>query len=158
MVRIKDAAREFLSQRRIAVTGVSREPRTHGANVVFRRLVDRGYEAFAVNPSTDVVEGVPSYPDLHAIPGGVDAVVIGTRPDRAVATVQECVDLGIRHVWMHRSFDAGSVSQEAIALARAAGIAVIDGGCPCMFAPTADPAHRAMKRLLMLTRAVPGRV
>jgi hypothetical protein len=34
MQRIKKAASEFLAGKRVAVTGVSREPKTHGANVV----------------------------------------------------------------------------------------------------------------------------
>ena len=51
MLTIKDAAEGFLAHKRIAVTGVSRHPESHGANVVYRRLRDRGYEVFAVNPN-----------------------------------------------------------------------------------------------------------
>jgi predicted CoA-binding protein len=152
------AVEQFLSQRRIAVTGVSRSPKDHGANVVYRRLRDRGYAVFAVNPNTDSVEGDSCYPDLQAIPGGVDAVVIATSPAHAVDTVKECVALGIDKVWMHRGPVAGSVSAEATALGRENGITVIDGGCPCMFAPTSDPAHRVMRSVLSLTGAVPRRV
>ena len=76
MATIKDAASEFLANKRIAVTGVSRKPENHGSNVVYKRLRERGYEVFAVNPNTDEVEGDRSYHDLRAIPGGVDAVVI----------------------------------------------------------------------------------
>ncbi len=157
-VRIKDAAQEFLAHRRIAVTGVSRDPRTHGANVVLRRLRDRGYEVFAINPNAETVEGERAYPSLAAVPGGVDAVVVATSPAHAGATVEECIELGIRHVWMHRSLDSGSVSEPAAARAREHGITVIDGGCPCMFAPAADPGHRLMKRVLTLTGRVPRRV
>ena len=87
MQPIKDAATDFLSHRRVAVTGVSREAGSHGSNAVYRRLRDRGYEVFAVNPNTEQVEGDPAYPNLTAIPGGVQAVVIGTRPDHAQATL-----------------------------------------------------------------------
>ena len=156
--RTEDAAREFLAHRRIAVTGVSRVPQAHGANVVFRRLRDRGYDVVPVNPHATEVEGVPCWPDLRSVPGGVDAVVVGTRPEHAVGTVRECVELGVAHVWMHRSLDAGSVSPDAVALGRAAGLAVIDGGCPCMYSPAADPGHRLMKRVLTLTGRVPRRV
>lgn len=157
-VKTKHAAQEFLSHRRIAVTGVSRTPASHGANVVYRRLRDRGYDVVAINPNTDTVEGDKAWPDLHSVPGGVEAVVIATSPVHAEATVQECIDLGIRQVWMHRSMDAGSVSPEAVALGRAAGLQVIDGGCPCMYGKAADPGHRMMKGVLSLTGAVPRRV
>jgi predicted CoA-binding protein len=43
----------------------------------------RGYEVFAVNPNADQVEGDRCFHDLKSIPGGVDAVVIGTRPESA---------------------------------------------------------------------------
>ena len=41
----------------MAVTGVSRTPKSHGSNVVYKRLRERGYEVFAVNPNADEVEG-----------------------------------------------------------------------------------------------------
>ena len=158
MQKIKDAATEFLAQRRVAVTGVSRSPKDHGANVVYQRLRSRGYEVFAVNPNADEVEGERSYHDLRSIPGGVDAVVIATSPQHAEQTMHDCADLGIKHVWMHRGPGAGSVSESATAYGREHGITVIDGGCPCMFGPTADPGHKAMRLVLMLAGNVPRRV
>jgi predicted CoA-binding protein len=158
MATIKDAATEFLANKRVAVTGVSRTPGNHGSNVVYKRLRERGYEVFAVNPNAEEVEGDPSYHDLGSIPGGVDAVVIGTRPEIADETMRECAELGIRHVWMHRGPGAGSVSETAAAYGRARGVAVIDGGCPCMFGPTADPGHKAMRLVFTLTGNVPRQV
>jgi uncharacterized protein len=158
MQKINDAASEFLAGRRIAVTGVSRDPQAHGANVVYRRLRERGYEVFAVNPNTAEAEGDPTYPSLRAIPGSVDGVVIATAPERAEATMRECAELGIRQVWMHRGPGPGSVSPGAAEYGRANGIKVIDGGCPCMFGPTADPGHRLMRGVLKLTGNVPRRV
>jgi predicted CoA-binding protein len=145
---IKEAASEFLAHKRIAVTGVSRKPKEHGSNTVFKRLRDRGYQVFAVNPHADTVEGAHSYHDLKSIPGGVDAVVIATAPDKAEGTMRECVELGITHVWMHRSYGQGSVSPTAAAYGRQRGITVIDGGCPLMFAPTADFGHKMMRVFL----------
>jgi len=156
---IAAAAADFLAMKRIAVTGVSRKADGgHGANVVYRRLKERGYQVFAVNPNTDVVEGERAYPDLTSIPGGVEAVVIATRPTRAIGTVQECAALGIGHVWMHRGPGGGSVSPEATAWGRAHGIRVIDGGCPLMFGSCADFGHKAMRGLLTLTGNVPRNV
>jgi predicted CoA-binding protein len=155
MTKLKDAAADFLSHKRVAVTGVSRTPGAHGSNAVYRRLRERGYDVFAVNPNADAVEGDCAYHDLQAIPGGVDAVVIGTRPELADETMHECADLGIEHVWMHRGPGAGSVSQTAAEYGRARGITVIDGGCPCMFGPTADLGHKAMRVVFTLARNVP---
>ncbi len=157
-LRTKDAAAQFLAHRRIAVTGVSSHPKGHGSNVVYQRLKQRGYEVVAVNPNAATVEGDPAYPTLAAIPGGVEAVVIGTRPEHADATMRECVDLGITEVWMHRSVGGGSVSPTATEYGRAHGVTVIDGGCPLMYEPTADGAHKAMCVLFTLFGTVPRKV
>ena len=145
MQSMKDATSAFLANRRVAVTGVSRTPKDHGSNVVYRRLRERGYEVFAVNPNADEVEGDRCYQDLKSIPGGVQAVVIGTRPETAEDTMRECAELGITQVWMHRGPGAGSVSAAATDYGRSHGITVIDGGCPCMFGPTADFGHKLMR-------------
>jgi predicted CoA-binding protein len=147
-VDVKDAAGQFLASRRIAVTGVSRTAKGHGSNVVYQRLRQRGYQVFAVNPNADKVEGDTCYHDLESIPGGVEAVVIGTRPEIAESTVRECARLGVRQVWMHRGPGAGSVSTAATGYGREHGMTVIDGGCPLMFGPTADFGHKVMRMFL----------
>jgi predicted CoA-binding protein len=158
MVAIKQAASEFLANNRIAVTGVSRDAKGHGANVVYQRLKDRGYDVVAINPNADRVQGDSCYPDLKSVPGGVSAVVIGTRPEIAETTMRECVDLGVGQVWMHRGPGAGSVSEAATAYGRERGVTVIDGGCPCMFDPTADVGHKMMRWMFSLNGNVPRRV
>jgi predicted CoA-binding protein len=147
---------DFLAQKRIAVAGVSREKGgKHGGNIIYQRLKERGYDVFAVNPNADTVEGDPCYHDLASIPGGVDAVVIATARSVAPSVVQQCKELGITRVWMHRSFGGGSVSREAHELCRESGIAAIAGGCPLMYGPTSDGGHRFMRRLLGLVGQIP---
>jgi hypothetical protein len=158
MTKIKDAAAEFLRKKRVAVTGVSRSPETHSSNFVYKRLRERGYQVFAVNPNAQEVEGDVAYHDLRSIPGGVDAVVIGTRPEIADETMRECAELGIEHVWMHRGPGSGSVSTTATEYGRRHGIKVIDGGCPCMFEPTADRGHKMMRVIFSLNGNVPKEV
>jgi uncharacterized protein len=155
MEPIRDATTAFLAHKRIAVTGVSRTSKGHGANTVYKRLRDRGYQVFAVNPNAELVEGDPAYHALRDIPGGVDAVVIATRPELADATVRECNELGIRHAWMHRSFGAGSVNPAATTFGREHGMTVIDGGCPLMFEPTADIVHKVMRVVSTRTGSTP---
>jgi len=152
---LQEAAEEFLAQKRIAVTGVSQKPAGHGSNAVYQRLRKRGYSVFAVNPNAETVEGDVAYPNLASIPGGVDGVVIGTRPERADATVAECQELGIPRVWMHRSFGEGSVSESAAEYCREHDIAVIAGACPLMYGPTADFGHKCMRWALGVSGKLP---
>ncbi|HEY5521219.1 MAG TPA: CoA-binding protein [Candidatus Limnocylindrales bacterium] len=158
MPSVSEVADEFLSHKRFAVTGVSRTPKSHGGNVIYTRLRDRGYQVFAVNPNADKVEGDTSYHDLKSIPGGVDVVVIATRPEHAEATVREAGELGITRIWTHRMFGAGSCSAEAADVGRAQGMTVIDGGCPLMFGDVSDGGHRMLKMFGTWMGKVPRKV
>ncbi len=146
--------RAFLASRRIAVAGVSRDPK-QPANLIFQRLRATGTEAFPVNPNADRVEGVTCYSSLGAIPGGVEAVMVATAPAASRDVARECVALGVKHVWFHRSFGDGSVSDEAIALLREHGVQPIVGGCPLMYTGRVDPAHGLMRWVLGAMGKVP---
>ena len=149
------AVEEFLAQKRIAVAGVSRTRTDEAANLIYRKLRETGYEVFAINPNATTLEGDDCYPDLTSGPGGVDAVVAATHPEVTPEVVRQCVDLGIGHVWMHRSFGQGSVSAAAVKLCEENGIRVIAGGCPMMFCAPVDVGHRCMRWFLSLTGKLP---
>ena len=144
---VPTSIRDFLSTRRIAVTGVSRD-RNQPANLIYRRLRDTGYEVVAVNPAAGEVEGDRCWPDLASVPGDLDAVVVATPPAAAIDVVRSCAERGVRLVWMHRSFGEGSVSAAAVALCRERGIRAIVGGCPMMYCGKVDVAHRCMRWIL----------
>ena len=155
MQKMRNAASEFLAHKRVAVTGVSRSPKDHGSNVVYKRLHDRGYQVFAINPNADEVEGDLCYHDLGSIPGSVDWVVVGTRPETAEATVHECVELGVERRLDAPGLRVGERVARGAEYGRKHGVTVIDGGCPCMFEPTADPGHKVMRAVCTLTGKVP---
>jgi predicted CoA-binding protein len=157
MKTLPDAAREFLAHKRIAVVGVSRETK-QPANFVFRKLRDTGHEVFPVNPAAAEVEGVSCFSNLKSIPGGVAAVVVFTPPHATEGVVRECVTLGIRHVWLHCSFGAGSASAAAVRIAHEAGIILIPAGCPAMFCAPVDVAHKCFRWFLNLTGKLPAHV
>lgn len=154
MAKVPARVSEFLSLRRIAVAGVSRDSQ-QPANLIYRKLKTAAHEVFAVNPNATQVEGGPCYPDLRSIPQPIDGVVITTHPSVTVRVVRECLELGIRRLWLHRSFGQGSVSDEAIRVCKEAGIDCIVGGCPMMYCEPVDFGHRCMKWLLKLNNRVP---
>ncbi len=159
MDQLKESAREFLAQRRFAVVGVSRSS-GQAANAIYTKLRDAGYQVFAVNPNAEEVEGDRCFPNLAAIDGGVEVVVIATHPDVAPQVVRESAAAGVKRVWMHRSFGTGSVSEEAVTLCHELGLTVIPGACPLMFLSDADLGHRCMRWILgrmgRLPAPVPG--
>ncbi len=153
--------RDFLAQRRIAVAGVSRNTGHHpAANLIYRRLKRGGHDVFAVNPSLERFEGDRCYPDLRSIPGGVDGVVIITRPEFTERIVHEASEAGVRRVWMHRSLAQGSsVSQSAVDYCRQHNMEVIAGGCPMMFGGDGvrpDVGHACMRWIMKLAGRLPN--
>src|SRR5262245_24439539 len=118
---------DFLSQKRIAVAGVSRHKSDHPVgNLIYERLKRTGHDVFPVNPRMETFGGDRCYPDLQSIPGGVDGVVIITRPEITERIVHDCNDAGVHRVWMHQSLGKGSsVSSKAVEYCRRHDISVI---------------------------------
>jgi predicted CoA-binding protein len=150
---------DFLAHKRIAVAGVSRDNSRHpAANLICRRLKATGHDVFPVNPHMQTFEGDRCYPDLQSIPGGVDGVVIVTRPGTTEQIVRQCEAAGVRRVWMHQSMGSkgSSVSPAAVEYCRQHEISVIPGGCPMMYGDGVDLGHRCMRFVLGLTGRLPG--
>jgi predicted CoA-binding protein len=149
---------EFLAQKRIAVAGVSRDKSHHPAgNLIYNRLKQTGHDVFPVNPHMQSFEGDRCYPNLQSIPGGVDGVVVITRPEITQHIVRECDAAGVRRVWMHESLAKGSsVSPEAVEYCRQHNINVIAGACPMMFGDGVDFGHKCMRWIMGVSGKLPS--
>jgi uncharacterized protein len=153
MSKIDELVQEFLAQKVIAVVGISNKRET-GANLNYKKFKENGYHVYPVNPRIRTYAGAACYPDLKSIPEKPDAVFILASPAVTEQVIRQCVDLGIKHVWMHCQMGtkpglaAGttSVSRTGVEMCRAHGIAVIPGSCPAQFLRP-DLGHGMMRRL-----------
>lgn len=153
MAKIDDLVEDFLAQKKIAVVGVS-DQRETGCNLTYRNLKGAGYRVAAINPRLTEFEGDPCYPDLRSIPEKPEAVFILTNPQITEQIVEQCIDLGIKRVWMHCMMGTKpglvrgmtSVSQDAAQRCRDNGITVIPGSCPNQFL-NPDFGHSMMRVL-----------
>jgi predicted CoA-binding protein len=155
---LQTRADDFLAQKRIAVVGVSRDNSHHPTgNLIYQRLKTTGHDVFPVNPHMQTFEGSQCYPNVQSIPGGVDGVVIVTRPEVTEKVVHDCGEAGIRRVWMHQSLGkkASSVSPTAVDYCRQHNITVIAGACPMMFGHGVDFGHTCLRWILKLTGGLP---
>ena len=151
MAKLDNMVQDFLAQKKIAVVGVS-DKRDTGCNLAYKKFKENGYQVFGVNPRISTYEGDAVYADLKSIPEKPDAVFILASPKVTDQIVQQCVDLGIKHVWMHcmmgtkPGLAAGmtSVSREAVEKCNANGITVIPGSCPNQFLHP-DFGHKMMR-------------
>ncbi|MGB8212395.1 MAG: CoA-binding protein [Anaerolineales bacterium] len=140
MTKIDTLVKDFLAQKKIAVIGVS-DKRETGCNMGYKKFKEAGYQVYAVNPHITTFEGDPCYPDLKSLPEKPEAVFILANPKVTDLIVQQCVDLGVKHVWMHCMMGTkpglgtgtSSVSPDAVRLCRENDIAVIPGTCPNQF-------------------------
>lgn len=153
MSKIDALVNNFLAQKRIAVVGVSIK-RESGCNLVYTKFKDAGYVVFPVNPHITTFKGDRCYPNLNYIPEKPQAVFILTNPSVTEQIIRQCVDLGIRHVWMHcmlgtkfgLASSMTSVSAEAVKICHENSINVIPGACPNQFLKP-DFGHGLMRRL-----------
>lgn len=153
MAKIDEMVKDFLAQKKIAVVGVS-DKRETGCNSIYKKFKDSGYQVFAINPRITVYNGDPCYPDLKSLPEKPEAVFILANPKVTEQVVQQCVEMGVKHVWMHcmmgtkpgAAASMSSVSPEAVELCRQNGITVIPGSCPNQFLK-ADFGHAMMRGL-----------
>jgi predicted CoA-binding protein len=144
MKPLKEASKSLLNSTNVAVCGVSSKGDV-AANTIYKKFREKNYNVYPVNPNAKIVEGDTSYPTLSSIPENLELVVIATHPDVTPSVMDECIELNIKKVWIHKSIGGGSYHQEAVEKAKAAGIMLIPGGCPMMFLEPVDPAHKCMK-------------
>ena len=156
MSTLDTMVQDFLAQKRIAIVGVS-DKRDTGCNLAYTKFKDAGYQVFAVNPRIASFQGDACYADLASLPTKPDAVFILANPNVTDKIVQQCVDLGVKHVWMHcmmgvkPGLAAGmtSVSPSAVDVCKSNGIAVIPGTSPNQYL-NPDGFHKFMRGMFSL--------
>jgi uncharacterized protein len=85
---------DFLSQKKIAVVGVSRT-KTKFGNAIYKELKQKGYDVYAVNPHISTFNDDPCYADLLSLPEKVDAAIICIPPTQTAAVVTLAKEAGI---------------------------------------------------------------
>jgi uncharacterized protein len=136
-----DTIERFLGRRRLALVGVSRNPRDF-SRALLRELLSRGYDVVPVNPATSEVEGRRCYATVGAVMPAVEWALLMTPPAQGPAAVEDCLLAGVRRIWFHRGIGPGASSPAALRLCAEAGAEVVAGECPYMFLPQAGLAHR----------------
>ena len=146
----------FLAHRRIAMVGVSRNPKDFSRQL-FRDMQARGYDIVPVNPGADEIEGQHCFGSVRAIDPPAEAALIMTPPSASATVMKECDASGIHNVWLHRGGGQGAVSDGALAYGNSHGMDVVAGYCPYMFLPKTAFFHQAHTFLVKLSGRYPAR-
>jgi predicted CoA-binding protein len=149
-----DGVRDFLGVKRIALVGLSRNPK-HFSRMLFRDMCKRGYDMVPVNPTASELENKGCFARLQDIEPPVGAALIMTPASDTGRVVRDCAEAGIRRVWMYRAGGLGAVNPAAVDFCRKEGIHVVEGYCPYMFFPHTPVVHRLHGLFLKLTGGYP---
>ena len=153
-MRSMQMIQDFLGQKRLAVVGVSRQPKDFSL-ALFRELRKRGYDAVPVNPEAEQIDDQTCFARLQAVHPPVDGALLMKPPAATDVVVRDCAEAGVKRVWMYRASGAGAVSPEAVKFCEENGIAVIPGECPFMFFPGSSWFHRAHGLLRKIVGSYP---
>jgi predicted CoA-binding protein len=109
--------KEMLILKVWAVVGANQNREKYG-NMIYRKLLSRGYETYPVNPMYEEIEGDTCYKDLSSLPVRPDAINIVVSPERARVVVDEAARLGVKNLW----FQPGTHTPELLNYARSLGL------------------------------------
>ncbi|MDP2887219.1 MAG: CoA-binding protein [Ignavibacteria bacterium] len=143
---------DFMSQRSLAVVGVSRTGKKFG-NTIYKTLKQHGYKVFPLHPEAKTVEGDPCFPSFSALPEKVGGVVICVPPIQTEQVLPQALEAGIKRVWLQQ----GSESYAAIRYCDKNGISAVHGQCIMMFAEPVGSFHRFHRWVWKLIGKYPSR-
>jgi hypothetical protein len=146
----RESISEFISQRTLALVGVSRGGKKFGS-AVYRELKSKGYKIYLVHPDAQAIGGERCWPSLRSLPEPVDGAVIVVPPSQTEKVVEDAYEAGIRRVWMQQ----GAESPKAVAYCEAKGIQVVHGECILMFAEPVGFLHRVHRWLWRVLGKLP---
>jgi uncharacterized protein len=149
-----DQIKAFLAVKRLAIAGVSRNPKDF-SRLLLREFLQRGYDVVPVHPGAGEIEGRACFARLQDVVPPVEAVLLMTSPTATEQVVRDCAEAGVKQVWMYRARGAGAVSREAVGYCESRGIEVVAGECPMMFFPGAQFFHHVHGFIRQITGRYP---
>ena len=142
---MNQAINDFINGKRIAVVGVSRNAKKFG-NAIYTELKQRGYQVFAVNPSINEIAGDPCYPNLKALQGKIDGVLVCVPSSKGETVLREAAELGLHNVWLQQGAD----SPKLIKLGSELGLNMVSRKCILMYAPPVRSFHNFHRAIAKL--------
>ena len=141
MQTTRDQIEAFLQLRRIAVIGVSRDPKQL-SHTLWQEFRQRRIDAVPVNPTASEIDGQRCFASVADIQPPVVGALIITPPEATPQVIEECAASGVRRVWLHKGLGRSSWTPDAESLARARGLEVVAALCPYMFLPGTPAVHQ----------------
>lgn len=133
---MKQNIQDFVAAKHVAIVGVSRSGKKFG-NSIATEMKQRGYQVYLVHPEAKEINGETCYPNLAALQGKAESVLICVPPAKAAQVMREAVAAGIRKTWLQQ----GAQSPEVLAVAKELGVDPVPGKCVLMYAEPVTSLH-----------------
>jgi predicted CoA-binding protein len=143
MKATKAAIDSFLSIHKVAIAGVSRDPKKFGF-LVFKQLKEKGYEVYPINPGTDNINGTPCFRSVSSLPLNVHSLIIVTPKNQTRDIVAEAITKGIDNIWIQQMSD----TPEAIDLTKNHPVNLITKECILMHLDPVTGIHKLHRSIL----------
>lgn len=138
---------EFIASKRIAVVGASRTSKSKFGNMAAAELVRRGYAVHLVHPQAQSIDGQAAYPNLGALRGQIDGVLVSVPATKGADVLREAAAAGTHNVWVQQ----GGESVELIKLGEELGLNLVTGKCILMYAQPVRGFHGVHRLVARLT-------
>lgn len=131
----------FLKHHRIALVGVSRDPKKFGSQIM-KHLLERDFDVIPVHPEVASIQGKNCVPDIASLPDDVKSVCLALPKDKTDAVLKQAVEKGMEQIWIQQFSDG----PETLAIIKESNANVVTGRCIFMYT---DPEgfHKMHERL-----------
>ncbi len=115
---------DILAKKNWAVAGASEDSLKFG-HKIYKKLKEKGYNAYPLNPGVQEVLGDKCYAKLADIPVKPDVVNVVVPPKAAIEVAKQAAEAGIEYIW----FQPGANKPEVVEEAKKLGLKVIADAC-----------------------------
>jgi len=146
----KQYINQFLEPKKLALAGVSRDPKKFG-NMVYKELKDRGFEVYPINPNIDQINGDKCFKAVNDLPAEVRHVLVITPKIQTLDTVREAVAKGIENFWIQQY----SETKEALDFLKDKPVKLVTRECIFMWLEPVKGIHKFHRTVRKLFGLLP---
>jgi len=146
----KQYINQFLEPKKLALAGVSRDPKKFG-NMVYKELKDRGFEVYPINPNIDQINGDKCFKAVNDLPAEVRHLLVITPKIQTLDTVREAVAKGIENFWIQQY----SETKEALDFLKDKPVKLVTRECIFMWLEPVKGIHKFHRTVRKLFGLLP---
>ncbi len=141
---------DFLKGKKIALAGVSRDPKKFGYQA-FKKLSEKGYTIIPINPNTDKIDDAKCYRRVTDLPQDIESILIMTPKEESDHVLRDSIQKGIKNIWVQQM----SHTNDTIKIAEEFQKEIIHEKCIFMFAEPVTGVHGFHRSIKKLFRTLP---